>query len=275
MADRLRVTVGPGVARTLAARVEAWAQEVVERGESPPFVALTLWRDSKELEDFYRREKEELGIVSEDAGFLATHEAWRGTPRVHLCQERLEGVPPEVVRGAIHHEMAHAALHGTPEFYTFRFTRELQDAAAGCGMDFPLLQQYVYFLSVAVKDGDVVRWLARIGLGSGQRTLLEFLLSETEDERRTWEAVRSHPPVRKLALAAFLKTLLPADALASLGEPQSSSLEALWLAAFDWLPEPEREALLRLAQSDAGEPREPFQTRIEQIALRLLADPAL
>ena len=202
-----------------AARVEVWAREVLQQAQIPPFVTITLWRASRELEDFYRKEKEQLGIVSDDEGFLATHEAWRGYPRIHLCQERLDGVPPEVARGAIQHELAHAALHGSREFYTFRFTRELQDAAAGCGMDFAMLRQCVYFLSIAVKDGDATQWLAQVGLGSGQRALLDFLLSETDDERRTWEAVSGQRPLRKIALAAFLKTLLPAVVAAGPGEP--------------------------------------------------------
>ena len=102
---------------------------------------------------FSRREKAALGVVTgEETEFLATHDAWRGYPRVHVCQERLTGIPSSVIRGVIHHEIAHALNHGTLEFYTFTFSKSLQDAALSKGMDIPLLQQCNYFLSVAIKD---------------------------------------------------------------------------------------------------------------------------
>lgn len=273
--ERLQLTIGPGVDESLASQVVTWAGEVLERAASPPLVTVTLWRYAGELEAFYRTESEELGVVGEDAGFLATHEAWRGYPRIHLCQERLAGVAAEVLRGAIHHEMAHAAIHGKPEFYSFRFTRALQEAAAHCGMDFPSLQRFVYYLSVAVKDADVVRWLAEISLPSPQRALLEFLLSETEDERRTWEAVCDQPPLRKIALAAFLKTLLPGGALSDPEARDASSLRVRWLGAFGWLPGPVREALVGLAHDELAEPQEAFQARLQRTALQLLANPIL
>jgi hypothetical protein len=48
-------------------------------------------------QDFYQREKKELGVVTgEETDFLATHDAWRGYPRIHICQERLIRFPNPV-----------------------------------------------------------------------------------------------------------------------------------------------------------------------------------
>ncbi len=56
-------------------------------------------------------------------------------------------------------------------------------------------------LSVAIKDDDVVTWLSDIGLGYGQLHLLEYLISDTEDERRIWKVVCADPAQCKLAFA--------------------------------------------------------------------------
>ena len=75
----------------------------------------------KDLQDFYHHEKEGLGIVTgEESDFLATHEAWRGYPRIHICHERVKGVQDPVIEGVLHHEIGHAVLHGSMEFYTFQ-----------------------------------------------------------------------------------------------------------------------------------------------------------
>lgn len=59
----------------------------------------------KEFQAFFQREKKELGIVTgEETDFLATHDAWRGYPRIHVCEERLLGIPSVVSQGIIYHE---------------------------------------------------------------------------------------------------------------------------------------------------------------------------
>jgi hypothetical protein len=110
----------------------------------------------EEFQAFCQKEKKELGFVTgEETDFLATHDAWRGYPRIHVCEERLIGIPSVIIQGVIHHEIGHALHHGTLEFYTFRFSSRLQEAGLSCGFNLSLLQQSVYLLSVAIKDRDV------------------------------------------------------------------------------------------------------------------------
>jgi hypothetical protein len=112
-----------------------------------------VWKTMDAFQSFSRSEKEALGVVTgNETEFLATHDAWRGYPRIHICQERLMGIPISVIQGGIHHEISHALNHGTLEFYTFTFSKGLQDAARSRGMDMSLLQQCVYFLSIVIKD---------------------------------------------------------------------------------------------------------------------------
>jgi hypothetical protein len=279
MAKRIQIVAHGGIDKGLLARIRTWANDVLGRAgplSPPPYLCITIWKTMEELQDFYRREKEAFGVITgEETDFLATHDAWRGSPRIHICQERLRGIPGAIVQGVIHHEISHALHHGTQEFYTFRFSRRLQEAGRSCGLDLPLLQQFVYFLSVAIKDWEVVQWLAEIGLSSSQRALVEYLISDTEEERRTWEVVWGSPALRKIALAAFLKTLLPIVAMISIGIKEAQALRNQWNEAYGWLPKREREGLFQLAQSTMNHEEKTFQERLEQAALHLITEPCL
>jgi hypothetical protein len=225
-----------------------------------------------ELQYFYQQEKQELGIATgEETDFLATHEAWRGDPRIHICQEKVRDIPDVVLQGVLHHEIGHALHHGTSEFYTFRYSAQLQEAGRLCGLDLALLQQCVYMLSVAIKDYDVVTWLTDIGLGFGQLHLLEYLISDTEDERRIWEVVCANPAQRKLALALFLKTLLPIEALVSLRVERAEIIKNQWQAAYRWLSVTIQEGFVRFAHNTMAYRDEPFQQRLENVTLKLIS----
>lgn len=277
MSTGVQIVAHEGIDEPLVAQVRRWANEVLERRglvSSPPHLSITIWETVEKLHAFYREEKEELGVVTgEETDFLATHEAWRGYPRIHICQERLRGIPAAVVQGAVQHEIGHALHHGRPEFYTFRFSGRLQEVARSHGLDFLLLQQCIYLLSVAIKDREVVQWLGEIGLGFSQVALLQNLISDTEEERRIWEMISGSPGLRKIALASFLKTLLPIESMISVGIEGAQPLRDRWNEAYAWLPPGERECLFRFAQSTTNREGRSFQDRLEQAALRLIADP--
>jgi hypothetical protein len=229
-----------------------------------------------ELQSFYQQEKKELGIATgEETDFIATHEAWRGHPRIHICQERVKKIPDIVLQSVLHHEISHAFLHGAPEFYTFRYSTSLQKAGRICGLDLALLQQCVYLLSVAIKDYDVVTWLTEIGLGIGQLHLLEYMITDTENERRIWEVVYANTVPRKLALAFFLKTLLPIEALVSLKVDGAKTIKNKWHEAYDWLSETAQKGLIGFAHNTMAFKDQPFQKRIEDVTINLISDASL
>ncbi len=180
------------------------------------------------------------------------------------------GIPNSVIQGVIHHEIAHALNHGTLEFYTFTFSKGLQEAARSNGMDMPLLQQCVYFLSVAIKDREVVQWLARIGLGFSQVALLRHLLSETEEERQAWEVIRDSGHLHKIAWAAFLKVLLPVETLAATQPGEAQNFRKEWDEAYGWLPEKERENLLNFTRCLVDLEGKTFQERLERATFLLI-----
>ena len=186
MVDRIEIVTPEGIDPEFLTQIRTWANEVLERKGSRiqgPYLCVTIWKTIGRFKEFYREEKRALGIVTgEEAEFLASHDAWRGYPRVHICQERLKGISASVLQGVIHHEIGHALHHGSLEFYTFRFSGRLQETGRSYGLEMPLLQQCVYLLSVAIKDRDVVQWLAEIGLGFSQLALLGHMICDTEEE---------------------------------------------------------------------------------------------
>jgi hypothetical protein len=279
MTNRIIIQPSEGTQKEFVTKVQSWANEVLEKigpSAAPPFIYVNIWRRMDELQSFYQAEKQELGIVTgEDTDFLATHEAWRGDPQIHICQERVKNVPDVVLQSVLHHEISHALLHGAPEFYTFRYSTKLQEAGRICGLDLALLQQCVYLLSIAIKDYDVVTRLTDIGLGIGQLHLLEYLISDTEDERRIWEVVCANPVPRKLALAFFLKTLLPLEALVSLGVERAEIIKNQWQEAYGWLSESTQEALVRFAHNTMAYRDKPFQKRLENVTINLISEASL
>mgnify|MGYP001819220277 CR=1 FL=1 len=118
----------------------------------------------------------------------------------------------------------------------FRYSTKLQEAGRICGLDLAHLQQCVYMLSVAIKDYDVVTWLSILGLGYGQLHLLGYMISDTEDEHRIWEAVCANLAQRKLALALFLKTILPIAAMVSLNVERAEIIKNKWHGAIQARP---------------------------------------
>ena len=260
-------------------QIRSWADEVLERISFPnsvPLLHLMVWKTMNAFQAFSQSEKDALGVITgEETEFLATHDAWRGYPRVHICQERLTGIPNSIIRGVIHHEIAHALNHGTLEFYTFTFSKGLQEAARSHGLDMSLLQQCVYFLSVAIKDREVVQWLAQIGLGFSQVVLLRHLISETEEERQVWEVVRDSGPLQKIALAAFLKVLLPVETLTTTQTEEAQNLRREWDEAYGWLAEKERESLLNLAHRLMDLEGKTFQEKLERATFLLITAPFL
>ncbi|MGD8523466.1 MAG: hypothetical protein PVF56_20125 [Desulfobacterales bacterium] len=262
--------------RDFAEQIRLWAEELMDSltGEAlPERVSIRLYHLIDELRTFFQQEKKALGVVSQgEEEFIATHEAWRGYPRIHLCCERIKDLCETVVLGAVQHELAHAMLHGKPEFYTFRFSRHLITAGTTVGLDMQLLQQFAYLLSIALKDAEVVRKLADIGFESGQIALIEHMIADTQAERSVWDAIQNLPPQRKIAIALFMKILLPLKTLAHIRAEAGDRLQRLWEKNYGWIKEEERWQMSRFAAETANRRERPFQHWLEQTAIDLITD---
>ena len=276
MTAQIKIVSYVGMDKGFLSQIQTWVKNVLEKADpssTPPYIRLTIWKNIKALQEFYDREKEDLGIVTgEESDFLATHEAWRGYPRIHLCHEKVKGVQDAVIEGVLHHEIGHALFHGSMEFYTFKFTDRLQEAARFNGFDLHLLQQCVYFLSIAIKDWEVILWLTKIGLGPCQKSLLEYMMKGTEEEQEAWGLAKHSPVIKKIAMAALLKIILPIEAMILIRSDDGPKLKDQWKEAYSWLSVMEQDGLLRLSQRimEFGESR--FQEKLENAAYGLIEE---
>jgi hypothetical protein len=277
MSTQIKIWVHEEVDESFSTQIQTWANEVLEKAESfspPPLLWIMIWKSMERFRAFFRKEREELGVVTgEESDFLATHDAWRGYPRIHICQERVMGISSAIVQGAMHHEIGHAFHHGHPDFYTFRFSNSLQQEGRSHGLDLALLQQCVYLLSIAIKDQEVVQWLSKMGLAFSQIALLEYLISDTEEERQAWNLARTSQGLRKIAFAAFLKTLLPIETMISVGVKDAQTVRNRWNEAYGWLSE--RESFILFARRMMNDGGRDFQARLERAAFRLISETSL
>jgi len=276
MTEQIEIVPYDGMDKGFLSQIQTWVKNVLESADpssTPPYLRLTIWKNIKDLQEFYDQEKEDLGIATgEESDFLATHEAWRGYPRIHICHERVKGVQDAVIEGVLHHEIGHALFHGSMEFYMFKFTDRLQEAARLNGFDLHLLQQCVYFLSIAIKDLEVIQWLTKIGLGSYQKSLLEYMMKDTEEEQKAWGVAKQSPVIKKIGMAAFLKIILPIEAMILIRSEDAPKLKDQWKEAYSWLSVMEQDGLLRLSQRimEFGESR--FQEKLENAAYWLIEE---
>jgi hypothetical protein len=276
MTAQIEIVPYDGMNKGFLSQIQTWVKNVLERADpssTPTYLRLTIWKNIKALQEFYDQEKGDLGIVTgEESDFLATHEAWRGYPRIHICHERVKGVQDAVIEGVLHHEIGHALFHGSMEFYTFKFTDRLREAARFNGFDLHLLQQCVYFLSIAIKDWEVIQWLTQIGLGPYQKSLLEYMMKDTEEEQKAWEVAKHSPAIKKIAMAAFLKIILSIEAMILIRSEDAPKLKGQWKEAYSWLSVIEQDDLLRLSQRimEFGESR--FQEKLENAAYWLIEE---
>ncbi|MEM2875562.1 MAG: hypothetical protein QXL67_01215, partial [Candidatus Bathyarchaeia archaeon] len=142
-----------------------------------------------------------------DDSFFAMHDAWRGTPRITLCVERMNVLPRLVKEGGIRHEVGHSILHGDLRYYLLPIPPaflELEDR-------FRLTKEYVrdllYLISMAVKDYEVSRLLTEKGYVEDQLAYAKHLLTVSEDDRFTWRISRGKPLAETLCLVSCLKAL--------------------------------------------------------------------
>ncbi|MFQ6057375.1 MAG: hypothetical protein ACE5MB_00645 [Anaerolineae bacterium] len=213
-----------------------------------PTVQVCLFDTADRLRAFLARERAEMGVGASDSeGFLASHDAWRGVPRITVCLERLAAVPPLVSQGAIRHEVAHTILHGSVAHYIFRLSRQVLARGRERGLDAALLQQLLYYVAIAVKDYEVARLLVDHGFQECQADLARHQLAVGEEDRLAWLLARRDPRARLLYFAAQLKPLLFARPLLEL-PAFAPSLQENIQEMLALLPEEDRGRLLQLVE---------------------------
>jgi hypothetical protein len=81
--------------------------------------------------------------------------------------------------------------------------------------------------------------------------------------------VCANPAQRKLALALFLKTLLPIEALVALRVERAEIIKNQWKEAYRWISETIQKDLVGFAHNTMAYKDKPFQQRLENVTLTL------
>jgi len=170
-------------------------------------VDLYVFERSSSVEAFLAKECMEVGVASAsfDELFFAMHDAWRGTPRIILCFERMKKLQKLVKMGGIRHEVGHSVLHGSLDYYILSFPLPLLKFADQYKLSFEYLANLIYLISIAVKDYEVSRLLYRRGYVEDQVAYNRHLLRVTENDLLSWKASRNIPEAEVLYLISCLK----------------------------------------------------------------------
>lgn len=192
----------------------------------PQMVEVQLVDKPAVMRDFLKEEKMKLGITtSGEEGFICTHDAWRNFPRLIICSERLAGLGKLARLGAIRHEAAHTALHGSLEYYVFRVPENCWHTAKIKGIDLVTLEQAVYYMSVAVKDFEATRFLAAHDFIKCQVAFVLEALRPSEEDKLMWQSAKTNRRTRFLYRVALLKPILFAHPLLSAAKSKKLPLE--------------------------------------------------
>ncbi len=171
-------------------------------------VDLYVFEKSSFMEAFVAKKSKEVGVVSSpfDELFFAVHDAYRGTPRIIICLERMSKLPRLVQLGGIRHEVGHSVLHGNLLHYLLPLPPAILDLVNRFNVPREYATNLLYLISIAVKDYEVSRLLYRQGYVEDQIAYAKHFLVVTENDKLSWEMSRGKPLAEILCLVSCLKT---------------------------------------------------------------------
>jgi hypothetical protein len=173
-----------------------------------------------------KEDKLRLGITTGgDEEFICSHDAWRGYPRVICSLDRLTKLNKLGRLGAIRHEAAHSALHGSLEYYIFRIPDECRHTAAIKALEPTVLDQALYYVSVAVKDFEATRLLVQHDFIDCQFNFALEWLKPSEQDKSAWKLAQTNRQAKFIYLTTLLKPMLFAHPLLALPRSKNISLE--------------------------------------------------
>ncbi len=183
---------------------------------------LLIFENSEQMDSFYRREKQASQVSSETLSeqFFATHDAWRGTPRIGICIERMRHLPQLVQMAVLRHEVGHSILHGSIEHYVFSLTPPLLEASRRFGLTRDYAFSILYIVSIAVKDFEVTRFLVDKKYVEDQLAYALYVLAASEDDLKALKIAQNNPAALTLYVTSRLKDSAGAMAAGeALGQP--------------------------------------------------------
>jgi hypothetical protein len=164
-----------------------------------------------------KEDKIRLGIsTSFEEDFVCSHDAWRGYPRVICCMEKLAKLDRLARPGAIRREAAHSAIHGSAEYYIFRIPDECRHTAVIKGLELPVLDQALYYVSMAVKDFEATRFLVQHDFIGCQFAFALNWLQPLGQDKSAWKEAQTNRQAKFVYMITLLKPILFAHPLLAL-----------------------------------------------------------
>ena len=160
-----------------------------------------------------------------DDEFVCSHDAWRGYPRVICSLDRLTKLNKLARLGAIRREAAHSVLHGSMEFYIFRIPDECRHTATIKALEPQVLDQALYYVSVAVKDFEATRLLVQHNFIDCQFNYALEWMKPSEQDKSTWKTAQTNRQSKFIYLTTLLRPMLFAHPLLALPRAKNISLE--------------------------------------------------
>ncbi len=194
--------------------------------KAPNKVEVQLIDKAATMLDFIREEKFKLGITTGgEEEFICCHDAWQNFPRILICAERLAKLNKLARIGAIRHEAAHTALHGSLEYYIFHISDNCHQRAKIKGIDLSTLGQALYFVSVAAKDFEATKFLVNHDYIKCQFAFALEVMQPSEQDKTAWKLAKNNRQARLLCYTAALKPILSTNPLLSLSKLKKISLQ--------------------------------------------------
>ena len=256
MGTELEIVAKGNISGGFKREVSSILQDCYRRfgSKAPNKVEVQIVGNETTMRDLLRAEKIKLGITtSDEEEFSCSYDAWRGYPRIIVCSERLAKLKKLTRMGVVRHEAAHSALHGSLEYCIFRIPKDCRHTAMIKGMDSTVLEQALYYLSIAVKDFEATRFLVEHDYINCQVAFALEWLQPSEKDKATWKLASANRQARFVYLMTLLKPVLFAHPLLSLPRSKKISLEQqVYLGRrveelVEHLAEAERNKLLQVA----------------------------
>jgi hypothetical protein len=170
-------------------------------------VDLNLFERTSQMDAFLVEESSRAGVASDrfDEQFFATHDAWRGTPRISLCIEKMKNLPGTVSLGGIRHEVGHSVLHGELGYYIFRVPAVYREFVGHLNLPTGFDTNLTYLTSIAVKDMEVTRLLYGRGFVDDQAAFIEHISSPSEEDMLAWKIAEGNVVAEIMCLTGSIK----------------------------------------------------------------------
>ena len=165
--------------------LETISNTLTKAGDPDIYIEVLLFDKLDVLKSFREQEYTKVGVEVGDL-FFAMHDAWMGYPRILICYELSKSLPKLAFIGGVRHEVGHAILHGSLEYYVFSPTEKLLNLANKYMLTKDFTNRIVYLTSIAVKDYEVTNYLINKGFLECQYNFIKEILKVSEDEIEAW-----------------------------------------------------------------------------------------